>query len=211
MDNRTRALVVVATTLLASPVAAEAEPSSKNVIHAQGTARLNGADPARATSLELEYWGAAPRFRLRCRADGALPQRLDLELAFDGARYQLLERRDDETRLFVAAGSGQAGVVLEAEGSQTRYRLSFTAGPERLPLRIERLAGGAVGATLELLYSEKEADAGTTRLPRAVGLAFAAEGGPALAARGRLALQAPRTEAAAADTFTLGVPQRGGR
>lgn len=215
MDTRARTLAVVAMALLAvsSPrsVAAAADTSAVVVIHSRGTARLVGADPSHPIALEVEYWSAAPRFRIhiRCRADRALPQGVDFALAFDGVRYQLVERRDEEARPFAVTGTpGQTGVVLESEGGDARYRLSLSPGRDRLPVRVERLAGHTRVATIDLLYSETISAAGKILVPQALALDLAAGDGPALTARGGLAMQAPRTESAGSDTFSLLAQQR---
>lgn len=213
MDTRARTLAVVAMVLLAvsfpRSVAAAADSSAVVVVHSRGTARLVGADPSHPIALEVEYWSAAPRFRIRCRADRALPQGVDFDLAFDGVRYQLMERRDEEARSFAVTGTpGQTGVVLESEGGDARYRLSLSPGRDRLPVRVERLAGHTRIATIDLLYSETISAAGKILVPQALALDLAAGDGPALTARGGLAMQAPRTESAGSDPFSLLAQQR---
>ncbi len=208
MDTRARTLAVVAMALLAASfprsVAAAADSSAVVVIHSHGTARLAGVDPSRPIALEVEYWSAAPRFRIRCRADRALPQSVDFDLAFDGVRYQVMERRDEETRLFTATSTlGQTGVVLESEGGDARYRLSLSPGRDRLPVRVERLAGRARIAAIDLLYSETTSAAGKVLMPQALALDLAAGDGPALTAHGSLAMHAPGAESAGGDTFSL--------
>ena len=213
MDVRRRTLAAVATLILAgsfpSSAALGADVSSAQVIHSQGTARLTGADGSRPLALEVEYWSAPPRFRMRCRVDRALPPGVDFDLAFDGTRYQLVDHADEPARLFAAAGeSARTGIVLEADGSEVRYRLSLSSGRDRLPVRVERLAGQAPSMTLDLLYSDVAGDAGNMLFPRALALDLSAGEGPALMAHGNVAMQTPRTEAAAGDTFTLAPQQR---
>jgi hypothetical protein len=191
-----RHVTLAAVILVGGPLAGAAEPVPSDVTHVRGSALL-----AEGASLDLEYWSAMPRWRLRCRLEGAAAQGFDVELAFDGIRYQLLERRGDEGDILTAEAPASGAILLSAPRNPTVYRISLAGGKNWLPLRIERLEGQRPTALLELAYSTSETNA--VALPREAALMVWEGAGPAFVRRGTFVLPAPATEAASAGLFSL--------